>query len=271
MLYVILIILAVWIIIELLRVLGQVLLWVAGIGIGIAGLYWIIQLVFKHSAVALKVFLYAGTGALIVVISVFLLHAIRKRKEQVNLNETVNRYADWLDSVGIGAYQNSPGNSECWQIAIKKRLAIKIDDNYAISVPFSEYVVSAIHSEGLVRQTDFWRLGKAFSPEFQFELSPMLMVFLQNMGQIAILSPANMQKFGLAQEKISLLKQILLDEKTETILDLQDVCQGVEETAFVAKLDESILVSILSLLQSSTDQVIAAKAGHLLNTLQDNT
>ena len=261
MLTVILTIIGVVFIAELIKLIAKALKLVVGIILSIIGIILIVALFIHAGPMLLSVLPYILLVIGILLIGYLMYSAISSGVEKVALKKEIRKYKDWLDSVGIGAYKEAPGSRKSWDIAVKQRCAIKIDNIFAISIPFSEAIVREVHVRYFIRQTDLLRIARSLIPDFRSTYIQVLMSFLESKNQIRILTPYNRQKYCIASDLILLFEQILLDNDCIiTMADLRKICAEYAELSFLQDQDDEILKEILKCVSLNADKLVVQRA-----------
>ena len=257
--YIILILGIIWLLIEIITVAGAVIIWACVImGVCIA-LYLGYLLLQDYGMVIVSAFNYLVVGVAVVLV-LFLAYTIMSViVGKIRLSSEVSKYVNWLDAVGIGPFEHSPGNHDCWKQAEKDGRSAKLNEDYSISVAFSEAVVNKVHQVGMISQSELWPFCKTISPEFQIDQMPMLMDVLQETAQVKVLTPPNQQRYCLTTEILAMFEQLVLEENG-TMQDYIASCSDHEETAFITGLDETLVCEIIRCLVDSKDEVVASKA-----------
>ena len=265
MIYIIIILVGLYLIVKLGKLIGNVLLWCLGIAAIGFGLYFAYRLLAKFGATILQIILLLGAVGLVALAVKAIVNWIKSTAKSAETSRNALIFSQWLDSVGIGKYSGVPGNPEVWKTAIKNRRAIEIDSEHAISVSFSEGVVTAIHNAGIVKQTDLWAICRDIAHEFETEHTMLLMSFLESKHQIVVLNPPNRQKCCLAIERLTAFEELLLDhDEIRTVPEYTKVCASDERVAEIVSIDKTLIYEILRCLSKQGDELTVKKAKFLI-------
>lgn len=265
MLYFILTLIGIGIIIEVLKAIGKALLWVGGIILCIIGVILLVVVIIHIGPVLLPFLPYVVFAGAVILVGVLIYRFISSVVKKIALKRLVHNYNEWLSTVGVGAYKDAPGNLACWNEAIRQRYAIRIDDDFAVSVPFIEALVSEVHRQLFLRQTDLFRIANSLAPEFRQTYIHVLMGFLKEKNQIQILTPQNRQRYCMVNDLLSIFEQILLDnDSIVTMNDFRKACSAFDELSFLQNQDKDILREVLRCISKSNDKLVVQRSTQLI-------
>ena len=84
---------------------------------------------------------------------------------------------------------------------------------------------------------------------------------------VYVLRPSGKQKYLLADELLSQVERILLDDNNvETLEELEVACDECDETNILFMQSDDIIIEVIRLLASWPDNVIASKAKKIMST-----
>ena len=267
--FILLALLALGILVEVAKFVGNVLKWIGIAILSVIGIGAFIFLLVNYPSIAATVLFAVFAIVLTVVVGIGFYKGISKLKSNRRVQTMTSKYVQWLDIVGIGRYSNAPGDKACWEKAVKDRKAIRICSDCAISVLFSERVVSKLHHRGFVRQTELLTICRVASPDYLSTETETLLSFLEDRAKVHVLRPPGKQKYLLTDELLSQIERIMLDDNgIETLTEFEAACNDYGETALLFEEDDDIIIEVMKLLRAQPYEVIAARAQKIISNHQ---